>query len=156
MLMLVHSILRHCPDIVWLIRLNESIFFIQAAEFPCDGCSKQGCPSALTFLKLNMSDSHHRWHCLEVLCQIPCHWDCVWILRLKYRLIKNLSIIWALSENVTLKVIYHTITYQKVDKIFASKSRWNETHPSKTLVIVYLNSVNIKKVGFINSWSKLQ
>lgn len=39
----------------------------------------------------------------------------------KYRLIKTLRVIWALSENAALKIIYATIEYQKVYKIFASK-----------------------------------
>lgn len=72
----------------------------------------------------------------------------------KYRLIKTLRVIWALSENAALKIIYDTIMYQKADKIFASKIRWNNDCPSKTLVIICLNSENTKKILLSNSWSK--
>lgn len=39
----------------------------------------------------------------------------------KYRLIKTLRVIWALSENAALKIIHDTIAYKKVYKMYASK-----------------------------------
>lgn len=74
---------------------------------------------------------------------------------------KTLRVIWALSENAALKIIYDiTVRYQKDDNFFFQQKFiwnmfiWNKNCPPKTLVIFYLNSKNTKKVLFSKSWLK--
>lgn len=68
-----------------------------------------------------MSHSNHRWHCLEFFVRSPVTETVFEFWVSKIETDKNLSIICALTENVTLRIMYPTIMYEKVYKSFARK-----------------------------------